>query len=48
MSIRLLSLDVKEKSREIIEIDSLAAIINLIQSGKGIALLPIVIGKIEG
>ncbi|TES37520.1 LysR family transcriptional regulator, partial [Staphylococcus epidermidis] len=46
--IRLLSLDVKEKSREIIEIDSLAAIINLIQSGKGIALLPIVIGKNRG
>lgn len=38
--IRQLSLKYKNTSRQIIEIDSLASIINLVELGKGIALLP--------
>lgn len=38
--IRQLSLKYKNTSRKIIEIDSLASIINLVELGKGIALLP--------
>lgn len=38
--IRQLSLKYKNTSRQIIEIDSLASIINLVEVGKGIALLP--------
>ncbi|MCG1450931.1 LysR family transcriptional regulator [Staphylococcus epidermidis] len=38
--IRQLSLKYKNTSRQVIEIDSLASIINLVELGKGIALLP--------